>query len=139
MRATPLFCSSSRIQIRITRRQIATFYILDMSSSRTYPTMWDFRELWHARMAYTAIRDGMELERIMAVCPQWLKSREYEFLPTLDTFLSSLPARHLGHCGGAHHRVSILVAKGLSILPILLSGSLGGLLSISSWVLIGAS
>ncbi|PBK59289.1 hypothetical protein ARMSODRAFT_967067 [Armillaria solidipes] len=57
-------------------RQIATFYILDMSSSRTYPTMWDFRELWHARMAYTAIRDGMELERIMAVCPQWLKSLE---------------------------------------------------------------
>ncbi len=52
-------------------------------------------------MAYTAIRDGMELERVMTVCPQWLKSREYEFLPTLDTFLSSLPARHLGHCGGS--------------------------------------
>ncbi|KAK0197685.1 hypothetical protein F5146DRAFT_1116753 [Armillaria mellea] len=45
---------------------------------RTYPTMWDFRELRHARMVYTAIRDGMGLERIMSVCPQWLKSRELE-------------------------------------------------------------
>ncbi|KAK0447042.1 uncharacterized protein EV420DRAFT_1276306 [Desarmillaria tabescens] len=75
-------------------RQIATFYILDMSSNRTYPTMWDFRELWHARMAYTAIRDGMELERIMAVCPQWLKSREYEFSLTLDA-----PSSILGPLG----------------------------------------
>ncbi|KAK2464403.1 hypothetical protein APHAL10511_003551 [Amanita phalloides] len=58
-------------------RHIATFYLLDASVSSYCPQVWDTRELWHHRMLYTSVRDGLLLEKnLMSICVQWSKALE---------------------------------------------------------------
>ncbi|TFK60513.1 hypothetical protein BDN72DRAFT_850469 [Pluteus cervinus] len=60
-------------------RHIATFYLSDASIHNYCPQTWDVRELWHPRMVYTALRDAQDIERLMAICPQWSIALEHHF------------------------------------------------------------
>ncbi|KAH9941451.1 hypothetical protein B0H21DRAFT_824450 [Amylocystis lapponica] len=50
---------------------IATFYLTDVCSQTYFPTTWDVRELWPSRMVYGVMRDALEMEKIMCLCPAW--------------------------------------------------------------------
>lgn len=58
-------------------RHIASVYLLDEASVSYCPRTWSAREFWQNRLLYTTARDGLELERLMAVCPEWYHARKY--------------------------------------------------------------
>ena len=59
-------------------RHIATFYLWDTSTTSYCPQVWETRELWHHRMLYASVRDGLLLEKnLMSICPQWSKARKF--------------------------------------------------------------
>ncbi|TFY58343.1 hypothetical protein EVG20_g8185 [Dentipellis fragilis] len=52
-------------------RLIATHYLLDVSRASYCPITWETRELWPSRMVYTALRDALEVQKLMQLCPSW--------------------------------------------------------------------
>ncbi|TCD65399.1 hypothetical protein EIP91_002733 [Steccherinum ochraceum] len=58
---------------------IATHYILQVSPSLTsyLPNTWDLRDNWPRRIVYVAIRDALEMERLMYICPSWGAALEH--------------------------------------------------------------
>ena len=56
-------------------RLVATYFLLDLSVSGYVPRSWDDARLWPNRMVYLVLRDTMQLERLMKVCPTWGTAR----------------------------------------------------------------
>ncbi|OCH91079.1 hypothetical protein OBBRIDRAFT_874895 [Obba rivulosa] len=52
-------------------RLIATYYILDASSTSFCPAGWEYREAWPSRLVFTVLRDALDVERLMCICPAW--------------------------------------------------------------------
>lgn len=61
----------------ISNSLIATHYLLDVTSYAYCPHTWDARDSWPSRMVFTLIRDAVQLERLMQICPPWSAAREY--------------------------------------------------------------
>ena len=61
----------------ISHSLIATNYLLDITSYAYCPHTWDARDAWPSRMVFTLIRDALQLERLMQICPPWSAAREY--------------------------------------------------------------
>jgi hypothetical protein len=55
-------------------RYVATFYLSNLAKSSHVPQIWDQPNQWHSRMVFTSLRDAIELERLMRVCPQWQRA-----------------------------------------------------------------
>ncbi|PPQ80854.1 hypothetical protein CVT26_015181 [Gymnopilus dilepis] len=55
-------------------RLITTYFLYDYSTTAYCPQTWENRRQWYSRMVFTAIRDTIELERIMGVCPEWKRA-----------------------------------------------------------------
>ncbi|KAH9925884.1 uncharacterized protein BXZ73DRAFT_78864 [Epithele typhae] len=52
-------------------RLIATFYLLDVSSTSYCPTTWESRDAWPQRFAFTTLGEALEVERVMSLFPAW--------------------------------------------------------------------
>ena len=64
----------------ISNSLIATHYLLDISSFPYCPHTWDARDAWPSRMVFTLIRDAVQFERLMQICPPWFTARMYHFI-----------------------------------------------------------
>ncbi|KAH6884062.1 hypothetical protein BKA70DRAFT_1411100 [Coprinopsis sp. MPI-PUGE-AT-0042] len=61
-------------------RWIATHYLYSLASATNRPQTWETRELWHQRMVYNVLRDGIQLEKnVMSICMGWHKALENHF------------------------------------------------------------
>ena len=56
---------------------IATHYLLDVSTFAYCPHTWDARDAWPSRTVFTLIRDAVQFERLMQICPPWFTARTY--------------------------------------------------------------
>lgn len=61
-------------------RLVATHYLALLSPQLYLPGIWEFKDFWHSRIIYTALRDAMEVEKLMGICMSWSSAREYAFL-----------------------------------------------------------
>ncbi|EPQ55366.1 hypothetical protein GLOTRDRAFT_121520 [Gloeophyllum trabeum ATCC 11539] len=52
-------------------RLIATHYLLDVSPSSYCPQTWEIPQFWPMRMMYTVLRDALQVEKLMQICPSW--------------------------------------------------------------------
>ena len=66
---------------------IATDYLLGVATYAYHPHGWDARDVWPSRVVFTLIRDAMQLEKLIQICPPWFTAR--------TSLLSCLP---LGLC-----------------------------------------
>ncbi|KAF8959909.1 hypothetical protein BDZ97DRAFT_1598706, partial [Flammula alnicola] len=58
-------------------RLIGSHYLYDLAATSYCPQTWEARKHWYSRMAYTCIRDSLDLEKcLMSVCPEWRKAIE---------------------------------------------------------------
>ena len=94
-------------------RLIATFYLLDISTTVYGPKTWETREMWPQRFAFTTFRDAHEIERLMDVFPAWKPHRECR-APSSLLYLScaSLEGRLGGSLRSQSYRRSVLHASG---------------------------
>ena len=74
---------------------IATHYLLDVTTYAYCPHSWDARDVWPSRMVFTLIRDAMQLEKLMQICPPWFTAR--------TSHLSCLPPGSLLFPFGSGH------------------------------------
>ncbi|KAL5504514.1 hypothetical protein ACEPAH_7175 [Sanghuangporus vaninii] len=58
-------------------RLITTHYLLAMSATAALPSVWQQRENWPGRMAFTVVRDAEMLRQLMRVSPAWAAAIEY--------------------------------------------------------------
>jgi len=98
------------------RSLIATHYLYILAEQSYCPTTWDNRKLWYSRMAYTCIRDALDIERhISSICPEWRRGSEYFTLlflissfSTLSSFFVSITTLFAIRRVDAHNRHSIM-------------------------------
>ena len=57
-------------------RLVTTHYILDVCSTISVPHSWDTRDMWHPRLVFTVLRDAIEIEKLMCICPAWSVARK---------------------------------------------------------------
>ncbi|KAF5353111.1 hypothetical protein D9758_008780 [Tetrapyrgos nigripes] len=58
-------------------RTIATNYLWDVSSTKHCPDTWNHRVFWQSRLVYTVLRDAVQMETFMQICPQWAAAVEH--------------------------------------------------------------
>ena len=61
-------------------RLITTHYLLCISATAVLPAVWQQRENWPGRMAFTIVRDAEALQQLMRVSPAWAAASTYPFL-----------------------------------------------------------
>jgi hypothetical protein len=66
---------------------IATYYLLDVTTFSYCPHTWDARDAWPSRMVFTLIRDAVQLERLMQICPPWSTARTSFFSSLVRPYL----------------------------------------------------
>ncbi|KAI0692159.1 hypothetical protein BC835DRAFT_85049 [Cytidiella melzeri] len=82
-------------------RLISSHYLALVSPKTTYPSQWDVKELWASRLIYTALRNTIEMEKLMSICAPWHIALEYH--PFWQHGCSVLdPHDHLAHMGFVH-------------------------------------
>jgi hypothetical protein len=52
--------------------RVTTHYILDVCTANYVPNSWDARDMWHPRPVYTILRDTIDIEKLMCICPSHL-------------------------------------------------------------------
>lgn len=67
-------------------RLVATHYLAILSPQLYLPSVWEFKEFWHSRIIYTALRDAIEVEKLMTICMPWSTAREYAFSVVFSLF-----------------------------------------------------
>lgn len=74
-------------------RLIATHYLLTISATAVLPAVWQQRENWPGRMAFTVVRDAEAIQQLMRVSPAWASASAYLFCYSLFVvlLLSSRP------------------------------------------------
>ena len=60
----------------MTPRLVGTHLLAIVTSQLYLPGIWEYKDFWHSRIVYTALRDAMEVERLMSVCVPWQSARE---------------------------------------------------------------
>ena len=89
-------------------RLVTTHYILDVCSANYVPRSWDARDMWHPRLVYTIIRDAIDIEKLMCICPAWGTARKQ--LPPHRRYLISyiapiyMQSKHI-YFGNKHVRL----------------------------------